>query len=369
MSRLGVKIVHAADFHLDSPFRSLPEDKSKERRREQRKTLSALSDIIKAENADVVLLSGDLFDSGVSYWETAEALSEFLSGLDAHVFISPGNHDYYTSRSPYAFMELPENVHIFKSPVPKCVEIPELDLRVWGAGYVSPSCDDIISRFHVEKESSVLNIMTLHASLTGGKYCPITPEEIAATGLDYLALGHIHTFSGIQKAGDTYYAYPGCIEGRGFDETGTKGVIVGTVDKNVCDLRFVPVPGRVYRTIEIDLTDSGTVDRSAGLVHISDADAGNILRIVFKGQYGGKLDTGKIAAALEGKCYWLDVRDETKPRRELWAGAGEDSLKGLFLSRLKSRYDAAESDEDRHIIALAARYGLAAIEKREEWQP
>jgi hypothetical protein len=33
---MPVKILHAADFHLDSPFESLPEDKARARRREQR---------------------------------------------------------------------------------------------------------------------------------------------------------------------------------------------------------------------------------------------------------------------------------------------------------------------------------------------
>ena len=49
-------------------------------------------------------------------------------------------------------------------------------------------------------------------------YGPISPGDIAASRLDYLALGHIHQASGLQREGSTYWAYPGCPEGRGFDE-------------------------------------------------------------------------------------------------------------------------------------------------------
>ena len=92
------------------------------------------------------------------------------------------------------------------------------------------------------------------ATMLGGEYNQISESDIAKSNLDYLALGHIHTFSGVKKAGRTFYAYPGCIEGRGFDETGEKGFIAGTVYKGKCDLRFVPAGGRQYHIERIDLT-------------------------------------------------------------------------------------------------------------------
>ena len=131
---MAVRILHAADFHLDSPYASLSEEKARERRREGRDLLMELAAIANAEKCRVVLLSGDLFDSSASYFETQETLSKMLSEIKGEVFIAPGNHDYYSSRSPYAFMELPENVHIFRSPQPRYFDIPELGVRVWGAG-------------------------------------------------------------------------------------------------------------------------------------------------------------------------------------------------------------------------------------------
>ena len=66
--------------------------------------------------------------------------------------------------------------------------------------------------------------MALHGDAlnAGSPYNAVTREQIAASGLCYLALGHIHEKSGLQRAGETFYAWPGCPMGRGFDELGQK---------------------------------------------------------------------------------------------------------------------------------------------------
>ena len=77
------------------------------------------------------------------------------------------------------------------------------------------------------------------------------------------------------------------------------------------------------------------------------------------------VDVPALQAALAPRFYALTVRDETRPRRALWEGAEEDTLRGLFLQALKAQYDAAENESDRHMIALAARCGCAAMDGRE----
>ena len=73
--------------------------------------------------------------------------------------------------------------------------------------------------------------MCLHGEVgvPGSRYDPISEAELARSGMAYIALGHAHAFSGLRRAGDSFYAWPGCPEGRGFDETGDKGVIVADV--------------------------------------------------------------------------------------------------------------------------------------------
>ena len=364
---MSVRILHASDFHLDSPFYSLPQDKSAQRRREQRGLLDRLAIAVEDSRAQIVLLAGDLFDSGTSYWETSETISRVLSQIKAHIFIAPGNHDYYTSRSPYAFMELPDNVHIFKSPSIKSVELPELGCRVWGAGFSSSSCEPLLKGFSVE-ESQLVELMVIHGDLYGDRYNHISPEDISSSGLDYIALGHVHTYSGIQRAGSTFYAYSGCLEGRGFDETGPKGVISGTVGKGKCELDFVPIKGRQYKIYTADLTGKENALEAAKTV-VGAGSPEDIARLILSGEYSGHISEDDIIEAVGDKFFHLTVRDETRPARDIWDGLDEDSLTGIFLSKMRNRFESASSDEERQLCLMAVKYCIAAIDSREEWRP
>ena len=88
---MSVKIVHAADFHLDSAFGALSAEQARQRRRESRELLTRLCNYVNQNGVDLVLLAGDLFDSDTTYRETLEALSEALGAMRARVFIAPGN--------------------------------------------------------------------------------------------------------------------------------------------------------------------------------------------------------------------------------------------------------------------------------------
>ncbi len=361
-----IKILHAADFHMDSPFRALPEEKAVERRREQRELLDRLA--ADAENVDLVLLAGDLFDSDASYWETAETLTRVFSSIKAQIFIAPGNHDYYTSRSPYATMELPANVHIFRTAQLRGIELPELNARVWGAGFTSAGCEPLLRSFTV-RQSDRMELMVLHGDIAqNSRYNAVSEADIARSGLDYLALGHVHAFSGIKKAGNTFYAYPGCVEGRGFDETGEKGWLLGAVGKGNADLTFRPSGGRQYRILEADLSASDDALATV-LEAVGDGFPRDIVRLILRGEYSGEADPEAIRQALSDKFYHLTVKNELRRRRGLWEGAGEDTLTGMFLADLKSKYEESEDEDSRALIELAARYGLAALEGREEWRP
>ncbi|NLA87229.1 MAG: DNA repair exonuclease, partial [Clostridiales bacterium] len=208
-------------------------------------------------------------------------------------------------------------------------------------------------------------IMVMHGDMAGDVYNQIRETEIAASNLDYLALGHIHSFSGIRQAGKTTYAYPGCPEGRGFDETGEKGVVVGAVTKTGCDLRFVPLGGRQYKILTVDLTgaDAALDAVTASLPWNSERD---ICKIMLSGTVRGHVDVRHIKDSLSGRFFHLTVQDMTQPPRDIWAQSGDDTLRGIFLRSLKEKYDAAGEDEKR-LIVDAVQYGLAALDNREEY--
>ena len=332
-------------------------------RNEQRELLLFIADLANSRNVDVVLMSGDLLDSTVAYYETTEALQDAIARINAKVFISPGNHDYYSSTSPYYFTKFPDNVHFFTKQSVECVELPELNCRVYGAAFLSSGCSSLLNSFSAEDDDKI-NLMCIHGNLMGDSYNRITSAHISASNLDYMALGHIHARSQVSQIGKTFFAYPGCPQGRGFDETGEKGIYIGEVSKGSVSLEFVPTCRRQYIETEIDV--SAFPDAlSAAEAAISGSDSRNITRIVLAGETDEEIDTEHIREKLSDKAFHLVIKDKTRQRRNLWEGLSEDTLKGSFLRIMRKKYETADTDEDRALVISAVKYALAAMDNRE----
>ena len=348
-----IKFLHAADLHLDSPFAALPPEKAAARRREQRELLDELVVLCNQEDCALLLLAGDLFDAEAARRDTWESLTRSLRNCRARVFIAPGNHDFFASGSPYC-EEWPENVHIFRDPFPTSVLVDDLNLTVWGAAFTSSASGPLLAGFRAE-DPGRLNLMVLHGCVDGptSPYNPISVEQIAESGLDYLALGHIHAASGARSAGKTVYAWPGCAMGRGFDELGEKGVYLGTLSENGCSLTFCPLPGRRYEILRVEAGD----DPLASILDRLPPDTENdIYRIILTGP-AEPPNLRALERELSPRFFGLTLRDETRPVRDLWREAGEDGLKGLFLSIL-----SAQRESNPELYELAARLGVAAME-------
>ncbi|MFQ8984090.1 MAG: metallophosphoesterase family protein [Evtepia sp.] len=130
--------LHAADLHLDAPFHALPPDRAAERRREQRQLLTRLAQVAQQAQVDLVFLCGDLFDSQRVRPETLQALHQVLEEMEAPVFLAPGNHDPYTDASPYGKFPWPSHVHLFTTPTPERVALPQLGAVVYGSAFTAP---------------------------------------------------------------------------------------------------------------------------------------------------------------------------------------------------------------------------------------
>ncbi|MGN1001127.1 MAG: exonuclease SbcCD subunit D [Oscillospiraceae bacterium] len=348
-----LKIIHAADLHLDSPFDALG-DKAARRRAEQRQLLERIAALARERQADLLLLAGDLLDGANVYAETARALQETLAGLDCPVFIAPGNHDYFCAASPYARLAFPDHVHIFRGGT-EAVELPDLGVRVYGAGFTDIGSPPPLRGFHAAPWEG-LNIGVFHGDLDKpeSRYGPISQQDIGASGLDYLALGHVHSCSGLLQYGNTYCAYPGCPEGRGFDECGEKGVLYLELEKGRCRAEFVPVCLRQYLVLSVPADDPAAALPAGTEPHI--------VRLLLTGETDAAPDLDALYRELSPRFFALQLRDRTTPRRDIWEAAEQDSLRGLFLRRLRAMYEAAATEAEREQIIQAVRWGLAALD-------
>lgn len=359
-----MRILHAADLHLDSAFAGLAEEKAALLRQESRDILRRMVDWANDHAVDVMLLSGDLFDSDRMYSQTARTLAQALARFRGRIFLSPGNHDFYAPGSGYDAVDWPENVHIFTSRRPQTVLLRSLNASVTGAAFTSAEEWEPFDGASFSGGDASIRLGVLHGEVTRGesKYRAIPPAEIEKTNLTYLALGHVHRCAGVQRAGNTAYAYPGCLPGRGFDETGDKGFLYGEITPEKVELEFIPFAPRRYQSVTADITDRDPAD---AVRQALDPDCGqDICRVLLTGSRRENFSLSVLTSELSGLCAALELTDETYPEEDVWARCGEDSLRGLFLQNLRARYDGADEGEKRQLLQ-AARFGLAALDNRD----
>lgn len=362
-----LKFIHAADFHLDSAFAALPAGRAVERRRESRELAFRLAEYVNSRGISLVLLAGDLFDSAAPYRETGEALAEAFGRMKAQVFAAPGNHDWYGPGSPWLTVDWPENVHIFRQPAVTAVDLPDLGVVIYGAAFTGPEQGTSLLTGFAAPEDGRIHLGLLHGEIDPAeeRYNPLRREEIAASGLDYLALGHIHKRGEPRQYGRTLCAWPGCPEGRGFDELGEKGFYEGVIDSGKIALTFVPFARRRYEILDVDVTEAAS-PRAAVEAALTKDTGGDLYRIRLTGETGeGGADPKALETALSERFYALEVQDHTRVAKDVWARAGEDSLRGLFLRELRAKWNAAVDDAGRDTISRAVRFGLAALDHRD----
>ena len=340
---MGLKILHSADWHLDSPFGGFSERQRAFLKEEQRKIPGKIADLCTRENCDLMLLAGDLFD-GIPSRETVQRVKKALESTGVPVLISPGNHDFCGPGSPWLEETWPENVFVFTGRL-ESVSIAGLDCRIYGAGYRSMDCEPLLKNFRAEG-TETYKIAVLHgdAVQTNSSYNPITPAQVRASGLDYLALGHIHK-AGAFRADETICAWPGCPMGRGWDETGEKGVCIVTLGETV-DVRAVSLDAVEFHELEVDIGQ----DAVEALEMVLPGGGGtDFYRIDLTGY--GEVDLPALKKRFSAFLN-LELRDQTEPPMDLWADAGEDTLEGIYFQML---HRAMTEDPDRaDTVRLAA---------------
>lgn len=352
-----IKILHSADWHLDSPIQGRTEAQTALLKQALLRIPRQVAQAAKAEKCDLMLLSGDLFD-GKATPESIQAAADALEEAGIPVFISPGNHDYCSPESPWLTFRWPENVHVFTMPAMESIALPDLDCRVYGAAFLGTDADAMLEGFRAEGPEKV-KLGVLHGDPTQATspYCPITAQQIADSGLDYLALGHIHKPDRL-VSGKTLCAWPGNPMGRGFDELGERGVLIVTVE-NGCEARFLGLDTPRFYDWECEVGSDPSAALAAMLPAMGNRD---FYRIALTGESAG-VDLNALAEELS-RFPNLTLRDRTVTPLDLWANAGEDTLEGVYFRLLQQAMEGQDEETCRRIL-LAAKISRQLLEGRE----
>ncbi len=356
-----MKLLHSADWHLCSPISGRSEAHSAYLRAELLKLPEKVADLCRKEGCDLLLLAGDLFDGSCTP-ESLQALRSVLEELRIPVLIAPGNHDFCAPGSVWLTETWPENVHIFTHPAMESISLPELDCKIYGAGYTAMDCPGLLKGFRAEGPER-WHIGLLHGDplQSASPYCPVTTQQVKDSGLSYLALGHIHK-GGSFRAGDTFCAWPGCPMGRGFDEPDMKGVILATLEDTVT-AQFLPLntPRFFDQTAE-----AGEDPLDAVSVILPPVPTQDAYRITLTG-YSAPIDLEAITARFP-HIPNLELRDRTLPEVDLWSSVGQDTLEGVYFRLLHDGLDT-DSEKLQRQLKLAAKISRQILDGQEVTLP
>lgn len=368
-----VKILHTADMHLDSPFTLSDASLSQARRADLRSDFCALMMYVKDQKIDLLLIAGDMFEHEYATKETVELVTkEFARVPECRIIIAPGNHDPYTPTSIYKKAQFPDNVYIFNESTPSSFYFEDLNTQVHGYAFTSSVMERNPFVGNHPLYADRINILLGHGDTSSpiSKYCPITESDIADSGYDYMALGHIHAGKEPTRVGDTVYAYCGCLEGRDYSEAGHKGALYGEFIKDENGFRYDIKPIRFskrrYASHRLNVT--GCCETEELIKEISQKiiskgyGEDTLLRVILEGNVSPSLVISKpeIEAGIR-KLYSFELVDKTLPLFDIDRLKNDPTIKGAFFDALLPLLEG-EDREQRETAALALRYGLGAID-------
>lgn len=345
-----MKLIHCADIHLDSPMETnLSADKARERKLEIRSTFSRMVRAAADEGVEAILIAGDLFDGARVTKSTENYVLDLIASYPMiDFFYLSGNHD--KGSAIFSATQLPANLHTFGltwttyrqgNIVIAGAEIPDADT-------LSLNPDDV-------------NILLLHGQER--RSAGVAGEDIIHLGrfknknVDYAALGHIHEHRVLRLDPRGVAAYSGCLEGRGFDECGTKGYVLLNIEGGRVSHRFIPFATRTLHTVECDITgfSSGLDLEQRMLASVADIASGDMVKVILTGTCPAEamLDLAHLRGILAERFYFAKIKDETRLSINAEDYAHDISLKGEFVRRVMAS-SLPEAEKER-VIACGFR--------------
>lgn len=349
-----MKLIHCADLHLDSRMESgLPPEKARERRMELLHTFTKMVDTAAEDGVEAILLCGDLFDAGkVSVRVRNCVLNAVRKYPQIYFYYLKGNHDREDLLTDEK--DLPENLRTFGD---NWKTYEQESICITGAELSEENVEQLPQTLELDAEK--VNIVLLHgmASEYGGGADGIALRDFRDKGIDYLALGHIHSYQQEKLDDRGVWCYSGCLEGRGFDECGSKGYVkLEIVDGHVTS-EFVLCASRTLHEVEADLTGCHTEQETFTAMQqaLADIPAKDLVKLVLTGELLPEEtpDTDWMETRLKENYYFLKVKDQTRLLIRPEDYQYDVSLKGEFVRQVMA--SELQEEEKEEILRLGLR--------------
>lgn len=370
-----MKILHLADFHLDSAFSGFSKDAADKKRSELRECFVRAMKTAKERGVKLVLISGDLFDTPFCSAATRKTVFDAIEDVGCPVVIAPGNHDYYNKNGTYADKNLPENAFVFTSRELGRFDFDELGISVVGYAFTSDRYEENPLSSDVPLSSENVNILCAHTELGVplSKYAPMSVSSISRHGFTYAALGHVHAHGEPISTGDTLVAYSGFPQGRSFDELGNGGAYIVDIDfdSKKATLEYLKLSSMSYTIERVDITglsgDAGVAEKIRNLINEKNYGSESALRVMLTGAVPSDYSVNENAIRdmlVSCELALLQIRNETVANFDLSDLENDMTVKGEVYRALLPLLNSDDENE-RQKGALALKFALAALDKRE----
>ncbi|HSQ22648.1 MAG TPA: DNA repair exonuclease [Coriobacteriia bacterium] len=338
-----VRFVHAADVHLDAPFKGVDATDPRVKDALVSSTYAALDSLVGLcieREVDFLVIAGDVYNAAERSLRAEFAVREAcqrLADASIRVYLAHGNHDPASART--AGLEMPPEVHVFSATEVERVVFErdgEPVCALYGRSFrTAAETGNLALGFH-RNPADPLAIGVLHANVGGRPghepYAPCSLDDLRAAGMDYWALGHIHKPEVLSERPAVVYA--GCTQGLQPNESGMRGCRVVTLSADGAETEFVPTASVVWERADVSADDAeGVDDVRAALVAEVDRMSGEteerpvVARFALSGRSAAHADLA-VPGALR------DLLAEVR-------GEGLDRCPWVWVDRIKDHTRAA----------------------------
>lgn len=344
-----MRFIHTADIHLGAaPDKGCPW--SEQRKNEIMDTFCRLVAECRSRKPDLLLIAGDLFNRQPLVRELKEVDSLFASIPEVRVLIIAGNHDYISGVSNYNGFEWSPNVTFFDGEEIKSIYFKDINTEVYGLSFRHRNIREQLLAGVRPADTGRTNILLAH----GGEpdNLPMNMQELAKSGFDYVALGHIHIPGSIAPS----IRYSGDLEPLDRNDVGERGYICGELDTEL-SLEFVPFCTRQYfkPVLEVDSTITQVQLRAMIRDSIAENGENNLFSFTIRGRRDPEINFDCESLKAEGNI--LTVIDETVPDFD-FDRLLEDNRGNIIGRYIESVRNMKVEDDVR---ARALEYGVTAL--------
>ncbi|MDP8257753.1 MAG: metallophosphoesterase [Candidatus Alcyoniella australis] len=374
---MSVRVLHTADLHLGASMVQFGEF-ADQRRDDFAATFERIVDRAIEGQADILAIAGDLFDRNAAPQRVIERVRRGCERLEAAGVVCvlvPGTHDGVdASDAIYRTINLPGAIVLMdprcESPVPLTVRDQRINLYGLAA---RPGTENPLSSM-ARRDLPGLHLGLLHATLVRApqwqvptRDVPVTAEQLADLGLDYVALGHLHRQQTVEHEGRLVAAYCGSPEGKDFTENGPRAFLWVELSAGGARIQSENCQTRQLAAVEVEQSDVESLDQAVDAAVTACGEA-SICRVTLRGSPPLELDLAGLRQRLEARLDYLELIDDTLSisTRELERLGAERTVRGAFVQRMAQRLESAADDQQRELLTLATRLALVEFKRGDQ---